>query len=204
LLLAAMRRRDVAILASERIFLRALPELAKHIVFVPDPPQVSLRVVGLRQALRHLGRGGALLHFGAGRIEPDPAFAPRMGPPPLVEWAAGTGTLVRGAARAAGRVVVAIVEAVHSPRAKSLLVNRLAERRGLTTLAPLLQVALPGFRDVHARVLFSRSVEASLLAGTGSDAEITKSVRSMALDLLSWPRSRAGGPPGTRSMHHPR
>ncbi len=191
LLLAAIGRRDIAIIASDRPFLRALPELARHLIFVPAPPAVSRRFVGARQALRHLRRGGALLHFGAGRIEPDPAFASRAGPAPLGPWTAGVGALVRGTAMAGGVVTVAIAEAVHSARAKRLFVNRLAERRGVTTLAPLFQVALPAYRDVRARVLLSCAVDASVLALAGTDADISATVRSLALDLLSWPPPRA-------------
>jgi hypothetical protein len=40
---------------------------------------------------------------------------------------------------------------VHSPRAKRWLLNRMAERRGITTLSPLLQM-VGGLRDVSTRV----------------------------------------------------
>ena len=59
----------------------------------------------------------------------------------------------------------------------------------MTTLAPLFQVALPAYRDVRARVLLSRVFDASVLALAGTDAEISATVRSLALDLLSWPRA---------------
>jgi hypothetical protein len=48
-------------------------------------------------------------------------------------------------------VLVAGVRGVHSPRAKRLLLNRLAEQRGVSTLSLLLQV-VGRLRDVNARV----------------------------------------------------
>jgi hypothetical protein len=187
-LLAAIGRRDVAIVAADRTFLRALPGLSKHLVFVPEGQDAALaRVAALRSALRHLASGGVLLHFGAGRIEPDPAFTPPGAPAPLEAWAAGTGALTRGAAGARGMVVAAIVQGVHSTRAKRLVWTRLAERHGVTTLAPLLQVALPAYREVRARVRFSAAAGARALAGGLDDAAITARVRSMALELLVRP-----------------
>lgn len=178
-LLACMQRSDVAIIAHDRGFLRMLPALEAHLVFVPELEGHG-RTTGLRRALRHLRAGGALLHFPAGAIEPDPAFA--TSGELLGAWQSGTGMLVRGLARANGHVVSAIVSGVHSPRAKSLFVTRVAERFGITTLAPLLQVAVPAFHDVSARVTFSEasSPDAST---TESDREITSRLRRQALAL---------------------
>jgi hypothetical protein len=188
-LLAATGRTDVAIVAADRDFLNALPSLARHLVIVPDGPSASPRgrALGVRRALRHLRDGGALFHFGAGHIEPDPAFVAVGAPAPLDVWQTGTGALVRGAARVDGVVVAAVAEAVHSARAKRLLVNRLAERHGVTTLAPLLQIAVPAYRDVRAHVRFSTAVPARSLAVQGTDAEITARVRDVALRLLRSP-----------------
>jgi putative hemolysin len=189
ILLAAVGRKDAAIVAADRSFLRALPELAAHLILVRELSDAASRALGMRRALRHLAAGGVLIHFGAGRIEVDPAFQGNDARAFLGSWPSGTGALVRGAARAQGVVAAAVVEGVHSERAKRLLVTRLAERRGVTTLAPLLQVALPSYRDVHARVRFSDVVEALPLAVGSSDEQTTARVRSMALSLLG-PRPR--------------
>jgi Acyltransferase len=184
-LLAALRRRDVAILAADRIFLRQLPALERHLLFVADPGTPSERVAGVRRALAHLRQGGALLHFGAGEIEPDPAFVDSSAEC-LSVWRPGTGLLVRGAAHAKGTIVAALVRGVHSPRAKRLFLTRWAERRGLTTLAPLLQVALPAYHDVDASVRFSEALDTQLLIrGAADDAEIAARVRSAALGLVA-------------------
>ncbi|WP_437775242.1 hypothetical protein [Sorangium sp. So ce1097] len=80
---------------------------------------------------------------------------------------------------------MAVVSGVHSPRAKRLAVTRWAERRGITTLAPLLQVALPGSHDVEARVRLGEAREAAALANTGDDAEITRRLQDEAASMLA-------------------
>jgi acyltransferase-like protein len=187
-LLAALGRDDVAIVAADREFLRALPTLARHLLMVPEGPSAMERARGLRRARRHLAGGGALVHFGAGRIEPDPAFPGAAGGELLAPWSRGTGALVRGAATAHGSVAPAIVLGVHSPRAKRLWVTRMAERRGVTTFAFLLQVAVRPYRGVEATVRFARATDASELAQGGDDAIITARVRDRALALLHGPR----------------
>jgi len=147
-LMSALGRQDLRILAAERSFLRALPRLSTHLLFVAERP--GERASALKRAVRHLRSGGALLHFPAGQIEPDADFetesASLLGP-----WQPGVAALVAACARVDGQVLVAGVRGVHSPRAKRWLLNRAAERRGITTLSPLLQM-VGGLRDVTTRV----------------------------------------------------
>ena len=186
-LFAAIGRDDVAVLASDREFLRAMPNLRRHLLLVPESMDgpARARALGLRRAIAHLAAGGSILHFGSGAIEPDPAFSPVEGRARLLPWQAGTGSLVRATKRASGWVVAALVEGVHSRRAKEHFVNRLAERRGVTTLAPLLQVAFARYRDVSATVRFGAAVRARELAAAGDDAAVTARVREQTLAL--WP-----------------
>jgi hypothetical protein len=197
-LLAATGRDDVVIVAADRTFLRAMPRFRRHLVFVPEAPSGAAmrRAVGLRRALAHMARGGAVLHFGAGFIEPDPAF-PAGRTAPLAPWQPGTGALVRGAIQCAGAIVPALVAGVHSPRAKRLFVTRLAERHGLTTLAPLLQVAVPRFRDVEAVVRFGAAIAIPLPLGASDDARVAARVRDEALALWPFPTDALWGSPSS-------
>jgi hypothetical protein len=147
-LLAALGRDDVAFVAADRPFLRAMPGLFAHLVVVDDE-RVFDRVAGLRRALAWLEKGGTLIQFGAGAIEPDARFADAAAPA-LGSWSNGSGVLASRAALAT--VVPAFVAGVHSPRAKRLPFVRWAEARGVTTVAPLVQATVPGFRDVSVSV----------------------------------------------------
>ena len=159
--LAALGRDDVAVVASERAFVRALPHFCEHVVFVTDSRTSGSafgRAAGLRSALAWLARGGVLLQFGAGAIEPDARFV-KEGEPLLGTWQAGTAVLATRAAALGAAIVPAFVSGVHSRRAKRLPFVRFAERRGITTIAPLVQATLPGFRDVEVEVRFGAPVE---------------------------------------------
>lgn len=140
----------VVFLAADRPLLRALPNVASHLVLVDERSPIA-RAAGLRRALDWMARGHVLVQYGAGAIEPDARFHDDDDDDDVLgAWHEGTGVL---AARAP-RVVPAFVSGVHSPRAKRLPIVRWAERRGVTTIAPLVQAALPGFRDVFVSARF--------------------------------------------------
>jgi 1-acyl-sn-glycerol-3-phosphate acyltransferase len=180
-LMAACARRDLLILADDRAFLRAMPHVREHLVFV-DPNDRAVSARTLKRAVRHLTRGGAILQFGAGRIEADPAFA-LPGVPLVGAWKDGTGSLAIACARAGGSVVPAIVSGVHSARAKTNVVNRIAEARGITTLAILLQIAFPSHRRVDTRVVFGEPVVVVRDAGAAAVAkEIEQRARALATE----------------------
>jgi hypothetical protein len=182
-LLAALGRDDAVIVAADRLFLRAMPAFAQRLCFVAETngAPTRRRSIGLRHALRHLDAGGAVVQFGAGRIEPDPAFPSKD--PLLATWLPGTGVLARAAAAAHGRVVAALLEGVISPKAKRALLVRIAERRGLTTVAPLLQIAFRRYHDVAATVHFGPAQDAGEAARGGDDAAIAARLREWTLAL---------------------
>jgi 1-acyl-sn-glycerol-3-phosphate acyltransferase len=166
-LMSALQRKDLLILAADRRFLRALPRLSAHFLFVGD--STSQRARALKNAVTHLRRGGALLHFPAGQIEPDADFEPEA-TRWLEPWHPGVSALVEACARVDGQVLVAGVRGVHSPRAKRWLLNRAAERRGITTLSPLLQM-LGKLRDVRSRVHCLKVGQASILRQVGAELQ---------------------------------
>jgi hypothetical protein len=181
-LFVALARDDVRILVAERPFLRAMPNMQKHFLYVPDLAPAGgdnlMRGIGLRHAIQHLKYGGTLLHFAAGAIEPDPAFLGR-GADPLLPWQDGTAALVNAAARYGAQVLVAMVSGVCSERAKRAWIVKQAEKRGITTLAGLLQVAVPGYRDVDLRVRLSHPLRANEdFAGLSAKETIAKLQRT--------------------------
>jgi hypothetical protein len=130
---------------------------------VAAPPDARAGVA-LRRAARHLAKGGLLLHFPAGRIEPDPRLLPE-GQTPLLPFLPGLDPLVALASKARPELVVVtvIVSGVVSPRARSVA-DRIAGRAGLTdAFVPLLQLTLPFFGDVDVRVTFGPERRASSL-----------------------------------------
>jgi Acyltransferase len=192
-LMSALQRRDLLILAADRRFLRALPRLSAHFLFVGD--SAGQRAGALKRAVTHVRGGGALLHFPAGQIEPDADFDPE--PSRWLEpWHPGVSSLVAACARVDGRVLVAGVRGVHSPRAKRWLLNRAAERRGITTLSPLLQM-LGRLRDVTTRVSVfevGRALELRGLSTGEQQAQLRDALRvAVSHESRPW-RANSGSP----------
>ena len=152
-LFASTGRDDLSILAARRPLLTALPNLSRRLLSIDPGASGS---VALKKAVRHLRAGGALLHFPAGQIEPDPRVAPGSRAL-LLPWKPGLDTLLAVAARGREdvRVVVAAVSGVVSRRALALstFASRGADR--LTdAFVPLLQLTFPGFADARIVVRF--------------------------------------------------
>ncbi|MGJ7506048.1 1-acyl-sn-glycerol-3-phosphate acyltransferase [Variovorax sp. GT1P44] len=158
-------RPDLRVIALDRPFLRALPNVARQLIFLPEEEGGRMAVV--RAAARHLQEGGALLTFPAGAIEPDPAtFGAQRAAASLLNWTSGYALFARLAPRT--RFVPALVSHVISPDAQRhplTLLRRTA--RDKEKLAAALQVTLPRYRDLVARVTFGRPADA---AAQGSQA----------------------------------
>ncbi|RZL86953.1 MAG: glycerol acyltransferase [Variovorax sp.] len=154
-------RADLRVIASDRPFLRALPNVARQLIFLPL--EADGQMLAMRTAARHLQRGGALLTFPAGDIEPDPAaFGSRRAADALNDWSSSYTLFARLVP--ATRFVPALVSHVISPDAQRhplTLLRRSA--RDKEKLAAALQVALPRYRELVARVAFGPS------AGAASD-----------------------------------
>src|SRR4030067_860408 len=69
-LFVALKRVDLKIIAFNRPFLNALPNVSKQLLYLTDDP--ASRIALIRQISTHLRNGGAALTFPAGHIEPDP------------------------------------------------------------------------------------------------------------------------------------
>jgi 1-acyl-sn-glycerol-3-phosphate acyltransferase len=180
-MMASTGRDDAALIAADRAFLRAMPGLSEHLVFVADAGAPA-RMIGLRRALAWLASGRALVQYGAGAIEPDARFA-RPGEVPLGAWAEGTSFLAARAARLGAQIVPVFISGVHSARAKRLPFVRWAERRGITTVAPLVQATLPGFRDVVITVRFGAPIAHHALVAAKGHAARTSLVRAAVAAL---------------------
>ncbi len=178
-LMASIARRDTFLLANDREFLRAMPHVSKHLVFIPDG--AVARAAAFRRARKLLAARAVLIHFGAGAIEPDVRFGDRE--LLLPSWPPGTGALALATVRAGGIVVPAFIAGVHSPRAKRLAIVRWAERRGVTTVAPLVQATLPGFDDVQVSIAFGAPLERRMLVSASTVIEQTAVVHAAVAAL---------------------
>jgi len=73
---ANVERPDYKIIIGDIPFFEHLPHVSQHAIYAPNPRDVHGRMQVIRQSIRHLEEGGALLIFARGEIEPDPDIMP--------------------------------------------------------------------------------------------------------------------------------
>lgn len=73
---AHVNRPDYKVIIGDIPFFEHLPHVSKYAIYAPDPSDVMGRMRVVRESIRHLNGGGALLIFPRGGIEPDPDFMP--------------------------------------------------------------------------------------------------------------------------------
>ena len=101
-------RPDLKVVASGLGFLRGLPELSRHLIFVPRHDTQG-RMAVVRSVIHHLDQGGSVLVFPGGNIEPDPAVLPGA-EEALRNWSASLDVILRRVPRS--QVVLSIVSGV--------------------------------------------------------------------------------------------
>lgn len=74
---SAVPRDDLKIIATGRPFFRRLYASASYFIYTPTETHERMTVI--RESIRHLRSGGALLIFPRGKVEPDPEVLPGAG-----------------------------------------------------------------------------------------------------------------------------
>ncbi len=146
-------RPDLRVIALDRPFLRALPAVARQLLFVPENDAAGRRAV-VRAAVRHLQQGGALLTFPAAGIEPDPAVhGAARALAALDGWSGSFAVFARLVPQTV--CLPALVSRVLDPHAQRHPLTRLRRRReDREKLAAALQVALTRYQRGVVRVAF--------------------------------------------------
>jgi putative hemolysin len=177
LLASLASRPDLRVIALDRPFLRALPNVARHLILMPDHEVGRMGVV--RAGVRHLKLGGALLTFPAGEIEPDPAsFGRRKAVDSLLRWSDSFVLFARRVPQT--RFIPALVSHVISPQAQRHVLTYLRRAaRDRQRIAAALQVALPRYQKVVARVAFGPSQEVCACAEDSLRSAIVGQVRRL-------------------------
>lgn len=170
-------RPDLRVIALDRPFLRALPNAARHLILVPE--QETGRMGVLRAGVKHLKQGGALLTFPAGEIEPDPAtFGRRKAVDSVLHWSDSFVLFARRVPQT--RFIPAIVSNVISPGAQRHVLTFLRRTpHDRQRLAAALQVAMPRYQKMVARVAFGPSQEACACAADSLRSAIVGEIRRL-------------------------
>lgn len=168
-LFAAIPRADLRVMAADRPFLSALPNTSRYLLTLAEDPRGHLGVI--REAARHLRRGGATLTFPGGKIEPDPAILPGADEA-LEHWSSSVDLFARLAPDLT--VVPVLVSGVISAAAlrNPLIFMRLRadDRRWL---AATFQMLVPALRSVTTRVAFGGPIRTGELEEAPSTAVLS-------------------------------
>lgn len=155
-LFAHVARADLRVIAARRRLLSALPATAAHLFVLPTAGSRCPAL--LRTAIEHMRRGGALLTFPAGRIEPDPAHRANDALDSLAGWSSCVRLFAR---RVPGLTIVpAAVGGVLSQSALAHPLIRLRHNpRERDWLAATLQMLEPALRDAAVRLVFGEPID---------------------------------------------
>lgn len=178
-------RPDLQVITAERPILTLLPNIARHLILLPEDGERRIRV--LRQAIAHLRAGGALLNFPAGQIEPDPALY-ASAPGSLPDWStAGIELFARQVPELT--ILPVAVSGVISARALRTPLARLyREGRRRSWVAATLQVMFTRWRDCEVTLRFGPP----LPAGPGVGDQVVATMAALLRASLREESGRAG------------
>jgi hypothetical protein len=164
-LFIALNRPHLKIIALDRPFLNALPNMSKQLAYVTDDPGARFRLI--RQLSTHLRSGGAALTFPAAHIEPDPDVQ-RGAVDSLRSWTDSAGLFIRMAPETAVLPVLVrgVVRKDFAFHPLTYLKKASREREKLAAALQLLAHVMLKMRDVHIRVQIGNPIYAKELGTT--------------------------------------
>jgi 1-acyl-sn-glycerol-3-phosphate acyltransferase len=184
-LFASIGRADLRIIARHRDFLEAMPNMSRHLIYVPDVDKDvhNTRFLSIRRVATVLREGHAVLTFPAGKIEPDPAVMPGAAQS-LTTWSESIGLFTRLVPEM--QVIPVIVSGVISPTAlRSPLARIRRARKDREWLAATLQIVFMRYRNTPVHTHFGPPMLArDLAAQYGGAAAITHAIIQRAKTLL--------------------
>ncbi len=186
-LIASAGREDLKVIASGVPFLKNLVHIREHLILLPRQG-LQARMLVVRDAIRHLKSGGALLLFARGGIDPDPAFM-TDGDSELLHWSHSLDVFLE---RVPGtRVVTSIVSNVIEPgymhHPLTWLQRARPDRQRLAMMIQLMQQMLGTRLEIVPRVSFGKIIDPAALHGQGCLLPlVTDSARDLMKSHLAW------------------
>ncbi len=186
-LIASAEREDLKVIASAVPFLANLEQTRKHMIFLPREG-LQARMVVVREAIRHLREGGALLLFARGGIDPDPAFMSGC-VQELGRWSRSLEIFLHNVPRT--RVVTSIVSHVLEPaymhHPLTWLKRTRPDRQRLAMMIQIIQQMLGRQLEIVPRVSFGEAIDPAQFASLDHALPvITKSAQSLMKSHLAW------------------
>jgi len=181
-LFTAIARPDLRVIALDRPFLRSLPNTAAQLYLLPDDAPGRMSIT--RSVANYLRKGGAVLTFPGGEIEPDPLVLPGA-VESLGTWSESVGLFARLVPQT--KIIAAIVSGVLSPAAQQHpLVQLRRDKKKREFLGATFQILWKPYRTNTVKVAFAPPLLASdLIATDPSPAYVTAQVTAAARTLIT-------------------
>lgn len=182
---ANVPRRDLKVVATGVEFLRALPHLVEHLIYVSREPYG--RMGALRAAIRHLEQGGALLIFPTGIIDPDPSNQ-CGGEQALEQWSPSLNIMLRSVPQVNTLVTIAsgVIEGKWLKNPIVRLQKKGLEQRRLAEFFQVMQQLVLGQHpNLIPYVSFAHPLTTNDLGKLGDEWDYLSSLISYAKRLLA-------------------
>jgi 1-acyl-sn-glycerol-3-phosphate acyltransferase len=192
---ATVDRPDIRALARPQALLLLMPEMDRHLLFMPDTG--PNRAGALRAMLRHLREGGSAIIFPAGHLEPEPTLLDGR-KDPLGEWSTGVGALMRLAVkhRISLQIIPTAISGVLAEGIRhrfSPLIRLRRTAQGRADLTALIQLVFPRLVSTTVTVSYGEPLDAAaLIAQEQTPEDMTGRVKAAVYDLLG-DAARDGG-----------
>ena len=180
-----LRRDDLRLISSDIPFLKQLPHAKDHFFFVDMDPLV--RANATRKGIRHLEKGGAILLYGSGEIDPDPALSGEA-PHHIDRWSRSIELFLRRVPET--RVLLSVVSHSVSARwARSPIswFRRLPlDKRRLVEFGQVLQqLFFPGSLYLSPRLSFAAPIRVDELRAEAGTSALLPTIIAREKQLLS-------------------
>jgi hypothetical protein len=180
-----LQRDDLRIISGDIPFLKNLPHAHKHFFCISDDQNV--RMVATRKAIRHLKDSGAVLIYGFGSIDPDPAVYDDA-LPCIDQWSPSIDLFLKVVPEA--RLLLSIVSHVVSPKWRNSLLYRLRpdplDRRRLVEFGQVMsQLLFPHRLMLAPFISFARPVGVDELRGESGSERVLPVIIQRAKALLA-------------------
>jgi hypothetical protein len=183
-ILSRVLRRDIKIIVSDVPILRSLPSIAQHMIYTP--PNLLMRMTAVREIIRCMENGGAILIFPSGLVDPDPAFMPGADLA-LEKWSSSLDLIMKRVPDT--KLQITIVSGVLAPTCLRNPITRLPkERWRQQKLAEFLQVIQQLLfhwdHELVPRLYFGTPLTAAELLGATGLPDLHEAIIEKARQVL--------------------
>jgi hypothetical protein len=192
-----LKRDDLNFISGDIPFLRSLPHANRNFYCISD--EENGRMLAARKAIRHLKEGGAMLLYGDGHIDPDPAVYDEA-QPVLESWSPSIDLFLKSAPGT--RLLLSMVSNVVAPKWRKSILYHLrsdpVDRRRLVEFGQVIyQLLFPRRLRTTPYISFGKPVGVDELRRESGSERVLPAVIARAKSLLiahmDWVNGLKGG-----------